>query len=134
MEDQVIADRKRKIVSIAEIQHVNFISFLKPDCFSWALQQKNSSSAFVKNPVIYLAHIKATFFPEQNKLALIQELFDLKQGLSTVNKYALKFETKVLSISGMTEEFKVSFFIQGIMKISRLMTSGLKFPPPTVKY
>ena len=50
MEDRIIADRKRKIVSTAEIQHDNFISFLKPDCFSWALQQKNSSSAFAKNP------------------------------------------------------------------------------------
>ena len=114
MEDRIIADRKRKIVSIAEIQHDDFISFLKPDCFSWALQQKNSSSAFAKNPELYLAHIKATLFPEQNKLASIQDLFDLKQGLSTVNKYALKFETKVLSISGMTEEFKVAFFIHGI--------------------
>ena len=34
MEDQLIADRKRKIVSIAEIQYDDFISFLKPDCFS----------------------------------------------------------------------------------------------------
>ena len=38
MEDRIIADRKHKIVSIAEIQHDDFISFLKPDCFSWALQ------------------------------------------------------------------------------------------------
>ena len=94
MEDQIIADRKRKIVSIAEIQHDDFISFLKPDCFSWALQQKNSNSIFAKNPELYLAHIKATLFPEQNKLASIQDLFDLKQGLSTVNKYALNLKLR----------------------------------------
>ena len=80
MEGQIIADRKRKIVSIAEIQHDDFISFLKPDCFSWALQQKNSSSAFAKNPELYLDHIKATLFPEQNKLALIKDLFDLSKA------------------------------------------------------
>ena len=88
MEDRIIADRKRKIVSITEIQHDNFISFLKPDCFSWALQQKNSSSALARNPELYLDHIKATLFPEQNKLASIQDLFDLNQGLSTLIEYA----------------------------------------------
>ena len=62
MEDQIIADRKRKIVSIAEIQHNDFISFLKPNSFSLALQQKSSSSDFAKIPETLPGSTKATFF------------------------------------------------------------------------
>ena len=49
MEDWIKADRKRKIVAIAEIQHDNFISFWD-QIFLLALQKENSSSDFAKDP------------------------------------------------------------------------------------
>ena len=89
------------------------ISLLSGRALQWAQSLWNSNSIAVKSTDRFIQHFKEVFGQAAADLSVHDQLFNLRQGKSSVSDYALQFRTLVAS-SGWNESALITAFRHGL--------------------
>lgn len=89
------------------------ISLLSGPALQWAQALWQSDSPVIKSLPDFLRHFKEVFGQTVASLSVHDQLFQLQQGNSSVNAYALRFRT-LAAASGWNEPALITAFRQGL--------------------